>query len=309
MAHDARHVQHQIAGTSSGIVDADRVGVVVLQELAHRVLGLVDQAEQLVDVACHQRSGCFVHQQFGLFRNQTQRGHQRARRIAGPVERTDATLVITGGSSQFVEDVVGSESIDQPAFNRPIEQCQESLVGRALQDVVAVVFYVVGQLCVACGTSHVLDVTQLLACALGDTATLQDMSRNKHGPNRCRATLGFAPCPIGRRQPRQDAGWRFVTAGNHIGRVVAVAFEIDVHSHRCLIARCQRITLTDIALRRAVADHRHAEGKRHAAVLPDARCGAQGVFVVKQMRRMVSRALNDAHTQPVGRQAFDDGCL
>ena len=53
-----------------------------------------------------------------------------------------------------------------------------------------------------------------------------------------------------------------------------MSLEIDVDRHRRVVTRCQRIALPDVALCRAVADDRDAEGKRYATVLPDAGGGA-----------------------------------
>ncbi len=85
-----------------------------------------------------------------------------------------------------------------------------------------------------------------------------------------------------------------------------MALEVDVHRRRRMVARGQRIALPDVVLGGAVADHRDPEGERHAVVLPDAGGGAQHVFVVEQMGRMVGRSLDDANPRPaVGEAAHD----
>ena len=53
--------------------------------------------------------------------------------------------------------------------------------------------------------------------------------------------------------------------------MVVMSLDVDIHRHRRVIARSERIALTDIALRCPVADHRNAEGERNPAVLPDPR--------------------------------------
>ena len=88
--------------------------------------------------------------------------------------------------------------------------------------------------------------------------------------------------------------------------MVAVPLEVDVHRRRRVIARSERITLPDVALRRAITHHRHGEGKRHAAVLPDTRRGAQDMPVVEQVRRMVFRTTDDAHARAVLSQTAHD---
>ena len=146
MAHNAGHVQHQIAGTPGGVMDTDGVAVVVLENLADRVFGLVDQPEQLVDVACHQRGRCFVRQQFRILGHEAKRRNQGARRVAGAVEGADTTLVVAGGGGQLVKNFVGALSVDQPLPDGAIEHAKEGFVRRALQNVMAVCFDVVGQL-------------------------------------------------------------------------------------------------------------------------------------------------------------------
>jgi hypothetical protein len=244
------------------------------------------------------------------FRHEAECGNQGARGIAGAVEGADAALVVAGGGGEFVEDFVGSRAVDQMLLDGAVEHAEEGFVRRALQDVVAVFLDVVGQLRVAGKRGrrpgcHAVSC----ACLLGNAATLEDVCRDEHRPYRRRAAFRFAPGAVGGGEAGEDAGRRLVAARDDVGGVIAVSLEIDVDRHRRVVARGQRIALPDVALRRAVADDRDAEGERHAAVLPDARRGAQRVLVVEKMRRVVGRALNDADARPVGRQAFDDGCL
>ena len=79
MAHHAGHMQHQVARTPGGIVDAYGVTVVVLEDFADGVFRLVDHAEQLIDVVGDQCSRGFVDQQFGVFRYEAECGNQGAR--------------------------------------------------------------------------------------------------------------------------------------------------------------------------------------------------------------------------------------
>ena len=79
VAHHAGHVQHQIARTAGGVMDAHGIGVILFEQLANRIRRPVDDPEKLVDIARHQRRRCFTQQQFGLGRHKTERRHQGAR--------------------------------------------------------------------------------------------------------------------------------------------------------------------------------------------------------------------------------------
>ena len=135
----------------------------------------------------------------------------------------------------------------------------------------AIFFDVIGQLHIPGTAGGVLDCPQFFTRASRNAAPLEDVRRNKHRPQRCRPAFRLTPCTICCRQAGEDAGRRFVTTGEHIGRMVVMSLDVDIHRHRRVIARSERIALTDIALRRPVADHRNAEGERNPAVLPDPR--------------------------------------
>ena len=195
----------------------------------------------------------------------------RYARNAATIEGANSAAFVAGGGRQFIKNFVGLRPPRQTTAHGTLKLPEESLGRRALKDVMTVFFNVIGQLHIPGTAGGVLDHPQFFTRGGGNAAPLEDVRRDKHRPQRCRPAFRLTPCTICRRQAGEDAGRRLVTTGEHIGRVVVMPLDVDIHRHRRVIARSERIALTDIALRRPVADHRNAEGERNPAVLPDPR--------------------------------------